>query len=225
MISHLLNSFLIGILFVEMLERRFPEQCRKVMISLSYNCIYYYSKAQILFIKYVATNPLYVKMMETIESKTKTTKNELDFLFIKDNFQYIVPIDLPDLIITSDLSKTPIPKRITYKGDYKNVRFEESDIKFMLIEFKVGEKAYKIDLKTDLYNYYIVGNKFTKEFFIFYINNYLITKSEQNEALYHYKCTLEILDHNVNKVVIDFTDKNESIELDKNAYMVNNIHS
>jgi hypothetical protein len=85
----------------------------------------------------------------------------------------------------------------------------------MLIEFIVGEKSYKIDLKTDTYDYYIVGNTFTKDFFVYYINEHILTKYEQHE---NDKYTLKILDQDINMIEIDFTDKNGSILLEKNGY-------
>jgi hypothetical protein len=76
-----------------------------------------------------------------------------------------------------------------------------SDIKFMLIEFKIGETVYKIDLKTDKFNYYLLGNKFTKDFFIFYIETHLNKKHDTSNN----NCSLKIIDHNVNQLEIEFT--------------------
>lgn len=219
-------GFSIGILLNDFFDRQCPNeykiftnQVTNLFVNVSYNCIYYYSKCQIFFTKYIGTNPIYLKIIDAIQSKiNKTTKNGLDFLFIKDNFHYNIPVDLPDFIITSDLSTNPIAKRITYIYNYQNPIFEESKIKFMLIEFQVGEKSYKIDLKTDKYNYYMIDNKFTKDFFIFYINEYLLTKYEQHETNKNEKYILKMIDHDVNKIEIDFTDKNESILLEKNGY-------
>ena len=93
---------------------------------------------------------------------------------------------------------------------------EASDIRFMLVELKIGEKTHKIDFKTDDYNYYFVGNKFTKEIFIYYlrVNGYkdLINNDD--------KYILKIIDHDVNMITVDFTDKNESIVLEKNSYRI-----
>lgn len=226
MISHLLNSFIIGSLFVEMLERRFPEQFHNFMISLSYNCIYYYGKLQILFIKHIATNPFYLKVINAIETKSKGNKSGLEFLFVKDNYHYNLPIDLPDLIITTDVSRKPTPKRVIYTGeDYRDTIFTESDIKFMLIEFAIGEKLYKLDLKTDEYNYYMIGNKFTKEFFIYYINKHLLSKFEQHDFDKNEKYYLKVIDHEVNTFLVYFTEKNECIELYKNSYKVNSTNN
>jgi hypothetical protein len=47
-----------------------------------------------------------------------------------------------------------------------------SNIKFMLLEIKINDTAYKLDLKTDKYNYYVVGNVLDKQFFIYFLKNY-----------------------------------------------------
>jgi hypothetical protein len=219
-------GFSIGLLLNDFFDRRFPNQYKifsdyltNLFVNVSFNCIYYYTKCQIFFTTYIESNPIYLKIINAIQSKiNKTTKKSLEVLFIKDNFHYNIPIDLPDFIITSNLSTTPVAKRITSEENYQNVVFEECNIKFMLVEFQIGEKLYKIDLKTDKYNYYMIDNKFTKDFFIFYINEYLLTKYEQHEVNKYEKYILKIIDNDVNKVEIVFTDKNESILLEKNGY-------
>jgi hypothetical protein len=94
---------------------------------------------------------------------------------------------------------------------------EYSDIKFMLVEIKIGEnKTYKIDLKTNEYNFYLVGNKFTKDFFVYYLINHLnIGETDLNEA----NISIKIIDHNVENFQMNFTDRNESIVLRKNDYI------
>jgi hypothetical protein len=86
----------------------------------------------------------------------------------------------------------------------------------MLIEIKIGENnaPYKIDLKTDNFNYYLLENKFDKQFFIYYLKKYL----EITEINYDEKISLKIIDHDVNTFEMDFTDKNERIVLKKNGY-------
>jgi hypothetical protein len=51
MISHLLNSLLIGVLYADLLERRFPNEFRNIMTNVTFNTIYLYSKAQIYFVR------------------------------------------------------------------------------------------------------------------------------------------------------------------------------
>lgn len=226
MLSYI-NNFFIGVslsfLLNDFFDRRYPneynifiEYITNLFVNVSYNCIYYYSKCQIFFSKYIETNKFYLKVTELIKMNSK--KNGLDVLFIKDNFQYNNPVDFPDLIIVTNLSKSPPFKRVTYNENYKEVTFQESDIKFMLIEFIIGEKYYKIDLKTDSYNYYMIGNKFSKDFFIYFINQYILSKYEQHKTNKDKKYVLKIIDHNVNKFEIYFTDKNESILLEKTGY-------
>lgn len=218
--------FSITFLLHDFFDRRFPNEYKiftnyvtKLFVNMSYNCIYFYSKCQIFFIQYVATNPVYIKIIDVIETKiNKNSNNGLEFLFVKDNFHYNVPVDSPDFIITTDLSRKPAAKRITHKGNYEYVVFEESEIKFMLTEFKIGEKTYKIDMKTDEYNYYMIGNKFTKDFFIYYINQHLLSKYEQHEIDKNERYILKIIDHDVNSLTIDFTDKNDCILLEKKGY-------
>ena len=47
MMSHLINSFILGVLFIEMLERRFPKEFQNTVIQASLKCIFLYSKLQI----------------------------------------------------------------------------------------------------------------------------------------------------------------------------------
>ena len=49
----LFNSLILLALFADMLERRYPDNCKSFIINLSFNCIYIYSKSQILFHKIV----------------------------------------------------------------------------------------------------------------------------------------------------------------------------
>lgn len=220
-------GFSLSLLLNDFFDRKYPNEYRifvenatNFLISSSYNCIYYYSKLQIFYTKYIETNPFYLKVLEAIKAKTGKTTN-LDILFVKNNFHYKVSVDLPDLIITTDLSRNPNPKRITYSENCKDeLTFQETEVKFMLIEFSVGEHTYKIDLKSNTYNYYIVGNKFTKDFFIFYINEYVLSKYEQHQTNKDEKYTLKIIDHTVNIITLDFTDKNDGFVLDKNSYKV-----
>ena len=125
-----------------------------------------------------------------------------------------------DFIIKTFPNKNILRKIFYTKYEIDNI-FLESDIKFLLIELKIGENIYKIDLKTENFNYYLVDNKFTKDFFIFYIRIHLNKNYELND---NDKYSLKILDHNVNNIEIEFTNKNECIVLEKSAYKVTIIH-
>jgi hypothetical protein len=218
-----------------MLERRFPTKFQNFIIGLSYNSIYYFSKLQIFFGKikrnvdiFIESNPDLLKIKESLETVfSKPTSQQVIRYFVKNSKLYNLSdknIAEPDFIILSCLSsdKKCMNKKIIYNTDANMNNIddilidERCDINFLLIEFKVGDnQRHKIDLKTEHYNYYIVGNKFTKEFFIFYLNEYLKFDTDIKDTD---KCSLRLIDHDVNNIKLDFTDKNESILLEKNGY-------
>ena len=234
MISQLLNSLLVGVLFIDMLERRFPEGFKNYAISVSYNIIYFYSNSQILFMKYnkkfnefIENSPTLLKIKKDFELLMKP-RNLTTYEFIKDG----KPISLfskessdYDFTVVSWFNEDTnyIHKKIVYDKEEQTLTLPEtSDIKFILLEFKVGEnKLHKIDLKTDNINFNIVGNSFTRQFFIYYLKQVLKINEEFNE---NDKFSLKIVDYDVNSTVIDFTDKNESILLEKTSYKINIIN-
>ena len=127
-------------------------------------------------------------------------------------------IENNNFIIYNVINKGCILKKIiTNNNVNKNIInvFEEVNYKlFLLIEFNVGEKdVYKIELKTDKYNYCIVNNILNKDFFIYYIKYHLpnlsclINDTDQ--------CSVKLIDYDVKIIYIFFTDKNESILLEK----------
>lgn len=228
-------GFSIGLLLNDFFDRRCPDgykiftnQMTNLFVNVSFNCIYYYSKCQIFFINirnnfnlFIETTPALLKLKNDINSLIKYKPEKvLMYEFIKDGkiteFCDFDSVNKPDLMIFSwlDNDKKCVNKKIVYENGCTNVA-EVSDIKFMLTEIKIGEsESHKIDLKTDKFNYYLVGNKFTKSFFIFYLKQYLEVDNIGSDT----QMTLKMIDHDVNKVEIDFTDKNESILLEKNGY-------
>jgi hypothetical protein len=227
MISHLLNLVLIGFLFVDMVERRFPAQFQNFIITVSYKSIYYFSKLQIFFLKLktnidtiIENNPSLQEIKKIFNSLLSTEQVTTRY-GVKNHKLYELSDtngDNPDFIILSWLNddKKCANKKIIYSKKDDILMIDNSDIKFILIEFKLGDRfTYKIDLKTEQYNYYIVGNKFTKDFFIFYIKHYLQFNDDIKDTD---KITVRIIDHNINTINLDFTDKNESILLEKSGY-------
>jgi hypothetical protein len=121
-----------------------------------------------------------------------------------------------------DDTKSCVNKKLIYDLKEPLSFSEVSDIKFLLVELKIGENSsHKIVLKTDEYNFYIVGNTFTKQFFIYYLKQILKIGEEIKDDD---KFNLKIIDHDVNTVELDFTDKNESILLEKSGYKLLNLN-
>lgn len=234
MIFHLLRTFLIGIMFIDFLDRRFPNQLHNFLIELSYNCVFYYSRIQIFLVKmnnilnkFIENNPTLLKLRDDVKSLIQIThKHVTTYEFVKHgkksdlNFTTEVKPDFMILSLLSD-DKKCVNKKIIYSNEieYDNIA-ETSDFQFMLVEMIIGSKPFKIDLKTDNFNYYVVGNKLSKSFFVFYLNEYLHYKHGINSDD---KITLKIIDNDVNSVELIFTDKDEFIIFEKTGYKVSSI--
>ena len=231
MIFSLLNGIFIFGLFIEMIERRFPQEFDRFMIIISFNCIYFYSKLQICLFqlnnklnKIIEGNNTLLKIKNDLDSLISPKRDHLDITeFIKDGKSIIISetsIEKYDFLIRSFISddKNTVIKKISFKIEEPNFIFNHSDIRFILMEIKTREnKLYKVDLKTDTYVYYLVGNIFTKPFFVYYLINYLnIDESIIDDPI----LSLKIIDHNVDTHEIIFTDKNQGILLEKNDYKV-----
>jgi hypothetical protein len=214
MIGNLLYSLIIGILFFDFLERRFPNYFKDYSLLASYSCIYYYSKLQILFVKItkqfnslIDSNKILLNLKNSI-SKINFHEQEL----VENNIDYCEEYkfniyNYPD---------NNFVNRAIFFNDSLIPKNEVTELKFILVEFKIGNCSYKIDLKTDTFNYYLIGNKFTREFFIYYIKKH----NNITEVINDHKCSVKIIDQNVDLVIIDFTEKNESILLEKNGYKI-----
>ena len=231
------------LMFYDYLERKYPDQLNAHLANILYSCVRLFSKFQILYSKYVTSNPYYLNILELIKQKYSNLNNNKNmyeyedenknnilysYANIKNNriFKgYIITPDLVKadyLIIASYLSIKPTLNKIIDKEYlFQNLElkdFEETDFKFMLVEFKVGHELYKIDLKTDLFTYYLVGNQFNKQFFIFYVNHYILNINQLPLSYFNEYCSLRIIDHDVYDVEIEFTEKDETILLEKTGY-------
>lgn len=217
-------------LFADVLERRFPNEFKRIMIEITINCIYAFSKLQIYLSqtnnsinRIIDSNPTLTKLKNDVKIFLKQD-NSVKEEYIKNGKPIIRTIcDDYDFRIFSCYSESGlINKKLVYEEEtVKDINFdsETTDIKFMLIELQIGEKeVHKIDLKSDKFNYYLAGNKFNRQFFIYYLRQYLNINKEINTSD---KINLKILDHNVNTIQLDLTDKNASLELEKNNYKLN----
>ena len=229
-ITNLLKSVFFAYLLDDYLKRTYPKRYEDFLVTVSYNLIYVYSKAQIFYMNIVKT--VNKKIEET--PKLLKLKNDLDLLLNKKNGTVIMIECIKNGILSDNLSMTEcdfalysrlddsnscLNKKIVYDLDESIDVYEVSTIKFLLVELKFGSETYKIELKTDAYNFYIVGNRFTKQFFQYYLNEILkITESVDNFSLH-------IIDHEVNKVELDFSDENTHILLEKTGYKMSIVNN
>ena len=225
LLTQILNSILIGSLFFDMLERRYPTEFKNTLIQTSMNLIFIYSKLQIYLIKinkkiynFIESNSTLLKIKNEFDLIMKSKNNSVMMTeFFKDGKIVNDETNNIDFAINSwfDNNKNIINKQIVYNLNKLISIPECSDIKFILVELIIGENKYKIDLKTDNFNYYIVGNEFNKQFFIFYLKHHLKVIENINS---YTQMSLKIIDNNINELKFDFTDKNEYILLEKNGY-------
>jgi hypothetical protein len=228
MIFHYINIYFncftclsLGILLNYLFDRHYPDEykifatnMKNFFVNISYKSIYYYSKCQIFCMNIRNDLDLFVEE-NPILSKIKNGINKLHIYSNKYNNNVEYYSDYGFCIYNYN-DNNIINKQLFYENSDHKIN-EKSDVRFMLIEFKNGENIYKIDLKTDKFNYYLVGNKFTKNFFILYIKTHINKNSEFSDDNNY---TLKFIDHDVNMVGIDFTDNNKSILLEKNGYKI-----
>jgi hypothetical protein len=225
MISYLFNSLFILIPFSELLDTIFPEQFKTIATNVSYNFIYFCSKIQIYFAgiqkkinKFIEANPTLSKIkmkVDLIMKPSEITMSE----YIK-NGERISYEDASncDFVVFSWLGDDKcIYKKIVYDLNEPITKAECSDVKFILIELKFRDKPFKVDLKKHNYNFYLVGNNFSKQFFIYFLKEYIKIDEPIND---NDNIKVKIIDQNVNSLEIDFTEKNEIIVLEKTGYKV-----
>jgi len=239
MLYNLLNFLLFGFLFADLLERKYPDELNKIIMTSSYNVIYIYSKAQICMIK------IYNNITYFIDNNQSLFKIKTYFIEIINSNNVTKQIDFYkngdksnendyDLAISSsyDSNSKCSLKKIMNKNtitDFNN--FEIAEIKFILLELCIGNEfskkynTYKINLKTNNYNFYIVNNIFSKDFFTYYMKNIHEPKIDLNDIEFaKTKILIKILDHNVNSVFFDITDNKEEFIIKKNIYESNIIN-
>ena len=199
-LSTIIRVMTLTLLLDDYLRRNYPQKYETFLFTVSYNAINLYSKGQIILNKaisniksFIHSNPKLKKIIDNIYSKEK----------------------LPEIKHMLKLKKIIINKPFTF--DYELTNFS-----FLLIEFVIGEKIYKINLKDKTYNFYIVDNIFDTDFFTYYLTTHYpekILKKDiditQNEI-----CMVKIVDHNVKTFSVDMK-KNSSIKLLKDGYVIN----
>lgn len=230
-------GFSLSILLSDFFERKCPDEYRKfidklhnLLIGLSYNCIYCYSNLQIFLFRmkhdlnrFIDNNPTLSRLRDDANKMLTKKQDGSNFTnySVKNSDVYNDQNSCTYFVICDDARKTPISKKLFYDEssiDHNNIKFDKSTAKFLLIEFKIGENAaYKIDLATEAFDFYFVDNKFTKEFFIYYVKKYLNPNLNVTSDT---KCIIKLIDESVTIKTFDFQD-NESITLTADAYKIN----
>jgi hypothetical protein len=211
---------------------------KQFIMNLSYNVIYFYSRAQIALGKTVTntkqlinSQPLLKNICDNAYNIYNNFKKKIDKLeYIKDyeivgkypiDYLYSHPIQY-DFIIASyyNNDNDNIYNRIFYSYDDISREYDPSNLHFMLIEFYIGEQCFLINLNNTSHNYYVVDNKINIQFILYYVYiNYPgnLTKEQLNKTdeLIN-KCCIRILDQSVN--IIEISKYEDYILLKKDEY-------
>ena len=202
------------------LQNRF----KSVGIKLIYNIIYFYSACQI------KCNQTYTYLLPYFKSETKDTNNELMIEQYDMDTNKLVETESDDVhnkltIISKTNIKTNTNtnivknKRVVYKIELalaKEVEFDVSEITFIALYLNYNDARYNINLKSDNFNYYLVGNAIDKRFVQYYINTVLNVKfSYLDSKMSTYQ--LELMDHDVKMVSLN---ADQSIIIEKNGYHI-----
>jgi len=198
-------------------------------IEICHKAIYTYSYLQILYNKNYKKLVLFIEQNKILEHYCKNNnipeiKYKIEYFNQGVNINHNLQGITYDIIVISDGTATN--KIITNNEKiYLNnntIIFEQSEIKFILVEFIVGDKHFKLDFKTDTYNFYVVGNIINRQFILYFMNNiYDDHLSIQDLNKYGDKHYLKILDHEVNELMLEMNDDNDNIIIQKNSYSVN----
>lgn len=223
-----LKTCILSVLFNDYLKRVYPEKYNDSIVTLSYNLIKFYSKAQIFYGKlvvyvnnFIEANPNLKQILNDFYKKeierntiTQVKGTDIHIKYYTDFNETYFDTDEDSIYIFSDninAVEKPVNNVILHSQPFSSV-YQVSNVKFMLVELLVNEKSYKIDLKTDKYNYYIVDNILDNRFFKYFLNNYHASNIDDNTL------TLKIVDQNVDSIEIDLTNK--YIQIKQDSYII-----
>lgn len=241
-ISYFIQSALFIFLSHDYFQKNFPQQYSQLLINTSYNVIYLYSRIQIVYcnikigvFSIIESNPHIKKILDDIN--TKKNERSIDIIQFYDRVlhmkKYLNNIDnyFEDkkgaLYLFSDCFNKQTNVIISRSQKFPE-KYELSDTKFIMVELKLGDKKFKINLKTENTNYYVVSNVFDKDFFIYYMFNHSHNyenkiESDELQSLIE-NGIVNILDDKVNSFELDLK-KNGSIIILKNGFTITHMSS
>lgn len=220
--------------FNDYFKRNYPNEYENFIVKLTMKILYIYSKFQIIFNKCFNVINSYIKQnkfnifINVVKNEIYEIQNgDIHKKFSAPNvLEQFINYNLFDefhnyLYIYSDninpLEHNCINKVILNEKNL-SLYYDISNIKFMLLEAIINNKAHKITLKSESYNYYIVDNVFDKKFFIYYLKNHnpdtLI--NEDLDSIKD-KINIKLIDNNVNVRELEITDE-KFILIKKDSY-------
>jgi hypothetical protein len=239
-ITKFLKAFIFLKLLNNYLKHEYPEQYNDYLMTVSFNAVYIFSVLQIQAKKIqeylYKTCPRLKSYLDEYSMSKIENINNVEFIldgkviYLTDKekiVNYIIDIIKEDFIIYSDYDsknectnkKIIVKDSTTSNCSDNDFIYQVSDIKFLLCELYIGDKVYKITLKSDMenYNYYLVDNIINKKFMIYYLIEFYNEDFSKSTD----KFILKLIDHNVNSFEIDITDISNYIQIKKDGYITN----
>ena len=225
----ILRTGTLFLLLNDYFKRTYPEKYDNLLIEIPLKLIYVYSKCQVIYTKlqrkineYIDANPSLRLLIKDIYKSNYSNDFEIEHIVkgivvAKYKRSQTLPEKDDSFFIYSDLSEKCASKIIFHsKFDFN---YKKSNIQFMMVEckfeLKSETKCYKIVLKSDTYNYYVVNNVLDNKFFKYYLRKY---HPELGEAVIDIKqFSVKIIDQNVNIETFDITEE-KSIIIEENKY-------
>jgi hypothetical protein len=227
-------------------KRTYPEKYESLLIEIPLKIIYIYSNCQIIYGKlqrktneFIENNPQVKKAMNDIYKICgKGLDIDLEIEYIVNGElceKYKRTQSLPDviekndvLLIFSDLTsgENCVNKKILQSEI--NFDYKISNIQFILLELKLvfkiadqenDEHTYKVVLKSDTYNYYVVNNVLDQKFFKYYLTTYFPDTVTRETFVNIDIIKVKIIDQDVNIKTFVLTEEN-SIILKENEYII-----
>lgn len=224
-------------------KNNYPETYNNIIMKISYNAIYYFSKIQMVTIK---INKFVVNKYNSIITNypfiAKTINTIYDYFIITQDVEYIKN----DQVINTTSKKwllqnykkdeetnfvnfnftiytNGVNKKIFKYTPSTQIEFlcEETTYKFILIEIEINNIKKVLDFKSKYaYNYMIVDNIINKEFVIYFLkthySDYVNLVMQDDGELNKYNIT--ILDQNVGRISLN---EYNYLILGRSAYKIN----
>jgi hypothetical protein len=229
----LIRSGILSLLLNDYIKRTFPEEHEIIVINLSLKCIYLFSKCQIIRLKlknqikdFIETNPYLNKIVHEIYKKEITNeicqiKNTSIYIKYFTDFSNIeFENDKNSFYIFSDNINAinNCVNKVIFHTQPFIPNYEVSNVTFILLELKFKENAYKISLKNNEFNFYIVNNILDKKFFIYYLYNYQVCNLTEDDVNNITKFDIKLIDQDVNVRELEITD-DKFIIIKKDEYI------
>jgi hypothetical protein len=229
------KTFAIGFLLNDYFKRNYQAEYNNFCIDAVFNVIYVYSYCEMIYNNIIKYMPSISYFSDDI---FKFTIEKISTIhFIKNNsvvlvksFLNEIDFKIPeyDFIVYTDGRTKQNNMKIIRNIDIvnnndnlnKNLEYEKSNIKFMMIEVNLNDIVYSIELSNKNYNFYIKDNIFDKQFFLYYLRYFHPDKVNIDETSLIDEITLKIIDNNADVKRIYFTNKNQYIKLNETDYTI-----